>query len=62
MQLWMIIARDAPTANDLYLRRADAEAALAEARRDTWHPEDAALVAQLEVRRIVLDHAATSPN
>ena len=61
MELWTITEAGARVANDFYFTREEAEAALAEAQRDTSHPEDAAMVALLRVERIRLD-ADASPN
>ena len=55
MELWTITEAGARVANDFYFTREEAEAALAEAQRDIWHPEDAAAVAMLRAERIKFD-------
>ena len=55
MEVWTISEPGARLANDFYFTREEAEAALAEAQRDIWHPEDAAAVAMLRVERIKLE-------
>jgi hypothetical protein len=60
VELWTITEPGTMLANDFYFSRAEAEAALEDARRDTWHVDDAAAFAMLRVERIKLQAESSS--
>jgi hypothetical protein len=63
MELWTITDPAVALATQFYCTRAEAAAALADARRqDCWHPEDVAALARQRVERIVLDDPTPSAN